>query len=279
MRIFLYLVIVLFCILLGALPGLFFIGDSNLLLKVGQGIESTMTFIVPPIVYYYIMYKEKPMQMIGFRKISPFWLVFVGIALMFLSLPVTNLLTEWNESMSLGYVFPKLETLLRNLEKTAEQVTERLLNMNNIRDLLLNLIIIALIPAIGEELTFRGVLQQSLTRQWKNTHLAILLSAALFSFFHFQFYGFLPRMFLGLLLGYMFYVSGSLWTSIAMHFVNNGSVVVLYYFNSKGIVNVDVDHFGKTQNVWIILASVILTMALIIWSWKKAAPEKKASRS
>ena len=114
------------------------------------------------------------------------------------------------------------------------------------------------------------MLQQSLTKRIKNVHVAVLLSAFIFSFIHFQFYGFLPRMFLGILLGYMFYVSGSLWTSILMHFVNNGSLVVLYYLNNKGLVNVDVEHFGETESAWLIAASALVTVGLIAWSWRKS---------
>ena len=144
-----------------------------------------------------------------------------------------------------------------------------MLTVDTFGGLLFNLLVIALIPAVGEELTFRGVLQQSLTRGLKNPHVAIFLSAAIFSFIHFQFLGFLPRMFLGILLGYMFYVSGSLWTSILMHFVNNGAAVVLYYLNHKGIINVDVDHFGAVDSLWMVGLSVVATIALIVWCWKK----------
>ena len=235
-----------------------------------QGITSTMMFIVPPIVYYFITRKVRPMRGLGLRKIGTPWGLFllIGFLLMFVSLPVTNQLTEWNESMKLGGAFAKIEEWIKTLEETAAAATEKMLQADTIGGLLLNLLIIALIPAIGEELTFRGVLQQSLTRGMKNPHVAIILSAAIFSFIHFQFYGFLPRMFLGILLGYMFYVSGSLWTSMLMHFVNNGTAVVLYYLNGKGILNIDVDHFGAMP-LWVTAISAAVTTALLIWMWRK----------
>ena len=270
MKIFVYLVILLVCSLLGALASFFLvIGDNDTLLKIGQGISSAMMFIAPPIVFYCLTRKERPMQALGFRRISPVWLVFVGLVLMFISLPVTNQLTAWNESLKLGDIFQSLEELMKNLEQAAADVTERMLNADSLGGLLLNLFIIALIPAVGEELTFRGILQQGLTRSMKNPHVAIWLSAALFSFIHFQFYGFLPRMFLGLLLGYLFYITGSLWTNIAMHFLNNGTAVVLYYLNNKGTLNVDVDHFGAVQSPWLIAASAVVTAGLVAWCWRK----------
>ena len=270
MRIFLFLFILLISSLIGiALSAIFiFAGDTGM--KIAQGLSSIMMFVVPPIVYYCITRKKHQMQDLGFRKVArPWWLLLLGVAVMFISLPVTNQLTVWNENMNLGSTLAKLEDYLKTLEETARSATEKMLNVSTFGGLLLNLLIIALIPALGEEMTFRGVLQQSLTRKLK-PHIAIFLSAAIFSFIHFQFYGFLPRMFLGILLGYMFYVTGSLWTSILMHFFNNGTAVVLYYLNNKGIINIDVEHFGETQSVWLVVASAVVTTGLIAWSWRKS---------
>lgn len=275
-RILIFLVILLISGLIGvAASALFmFAGDTGM--KLGQGISSIFMFVVPPIVYYFITRKEHQMRDLGLRKLSPpWWLILISAVLMFISLPVSNLLTEWNEGMKLGGAFQMLEDMMKTMEQTATDLTERMLNVDTIGGLLLNLIIIALIPAIGEELTFRGVIQQALTRKM-SPHIAIILSAAIFSFIHFQFYGFLTRMFLGMLLGYMFYITGSLWTSILMHFLNNGSAVLIYYLNNKGIINVDVDHFGATQSVWLIIVSAVVTIGLIAWSWIKAQPKKQA---
>ena len=270
MRIFLFLFILLVSTMVGvALSALFvFAGDTGM--KFAQGFTSTMMFIVPPIVFYFVTRKVRPMRALGLRKVNTPWGLFllIGVLLMFVSLPVTNQLTGWNEGLKIGGAFSKIEEWIKNMEEMATATTEKLLQADTIGGLFLNLLIIAMIPAIGEELTFRGVLQQSLTRGLKNPHVAILLSAALFSFFHFQFYGFIPRMFLGILLGYMFYISGSLWTSILMHFVNNGTAVVLYYLNNKGIISVDVDHFGEMP-LWVTAISAVVTVALITWMWRR----------
>ena len=275
-RILIFLVILLISGLIGVAASAIFMFAGDTGMKLGQGISSIFMFVVPPIVYYFITRKEHQMRDLGLRKLSPpWWFIFIGAVLMFISLPVSNLLTEWNEGMKLGGAFQMLEDMMKTLEQTATDLTERMLNVDTIGGLLLNLIIIALIPAVGEELTFRGVVQQGLTRRM-NPHVAIILSAAIFSFIHFQFYGFLTRMFLGMLLGYMFYITGSLWTSILMHFLNNGSAVLIYYLNNKGIINVDVDHFGATQSVWLIIVSAVVTIGLIAWSWIKAQPKKQA---
>jgi membrane protease YdiL (CAAX protease family) len=268
MRIFLFLIIFLIGTLIGAEASKLFVIDGDTGMKIGQGVASIFMFVVPAIVYYYITRKENRMQALGLRRLSsPWWLIIVAVALMFVSIPVTTTLTTWNEGMHLGGAFSGIEKWMKELEETAQALTDKMANVDTIWGLLLNLVVIALIPAVGEEMTFRGVLQQSLTRRM-NPHVAIILSAAIFSFFHFQFYGFLPRLFLGILLGYMFYITGSLWTSILMHFVNNGASVTLYYLGNIGVIE-DAEHWGETQNVWLIVASAVVTLGLIIWSWRK----------
>lgn len=262
-RFFIYVIALLICSLIGMLLTLFLaVGNDIFLLKVGQGVSSLMMFVVPPIILYTFT-RTHPIQALGFRKPNSYWMWIIGLILMFVSLPVTNQLGVWNEKMNFGAAFEKLELLVQEMESMAGDLTERMLHAETLGGLLFNLIIIALIPAIGEELTFRGVLQQSLVRGCKNAHVGIFLSAFIFSFIHFQFYGFLPRMFLGLLLGYLFYYSGSLWTSILMHFVNNGTAVVVAYLDYKGLVNVDYEHFGAMGMGWTV-ASLVLTVGIIV---------------
>ena len=271
-RILLFLVILLVSSLIGVAASAVFLLSGDTGMKIGQGISSIFMFVVPPIVYYFITRKEHQMHDLGFRSINRPWPLFLlaAIALVFVSMPVTDLLGRWNESMKLGPAFEKIEELIKMLEDSAEKLTEQMLNVDTVGGLLFNLIVIALIPAVGEELTFRGVLQQGLTRRM-NPHIAIFLSSAIFSFIHFQFYGFLPRLFLGMLLGYMFYTSGALWTCMLMHFLNNGSAVVVYYLNNKGIINVDVEHLGQTQSVWLLVGSAVATVALIVWCLRQSS--------
>lgn len=267
-RIFVYLLALLLCSVAGAVVTLFLaVGNDIQLLKLGQAISSILMFVAPPLILYAFTRKH-PMREIGFRKPNTLWMLLIGVALMFVSLPVTNQLTTWNEKMNFGAAFGWLEDMLKQMEDMAGDLTERMLQVDTFGGLLMNLLVIALIPAIGEELTFRGVVQQSLVKHCKNAHLGIILSAAIFSFIHFQFYGFLPRMFLGIILGYMFYYSGSLWTSILMHFINNGTAVVVAYLEQKGLSSVDAEHFGATENIWVIIASLVVTVGLIVISNK-----------
>lgn len=263
MRVFIFLMAFFVCTLIGAVIAALSVGNNIMMLKIGQGISSTLMFIAPPIILYTIT-RTQPMRRLGFRRPTKGWMLLIGVALMFISLPLTNLLTTWNESMNLGRISDTLETWLKYLEDTAANLTQRMMEVDTIWGLLGNLFILALIPAVGEELTFRGVLQQALTKGCKNVHVAVFLGAFIFSFIHFQFYGFFPRLFLGLLLGYLYHYSGSIWTSILMHFVNNGTAVVVGYLEYKGLVNVDWEHFGSTSNVFLLIASLVLTVGLMI---------------
>lgn len=268
-RAFIYLMALLVCSLIaGAITTFLAIGNNIVWLKIGQALSSILIFMVPPIVLYGFT-RTQPMRELGFRQPVSYWMLLIGAALMmFVTLPLTNLLTTWNEAMKLPAVFEPIEDLMKQLEDAAADLTERMLNVDTVWGLLGNLLVIALIPAIGEEMTFRGVLQQALVRGTKNAHVGIILSAAVFSFIHFQFYGFLPRMFLGIILGYMFYYSGSLWTSILMHFINNGVAVVVAYLEYKGLTDVEWEHFGATDNAWMLIASLLLTVGLIFCSYK-----------
>lgn len=267
-RFFVYLIILLVSTLAGIVLSFVFHGFGYESIKIGQGIVSTMMFVVPPTVYYWLTRNKSRMTSLGFRSFRPLWMLLIGIILMLVSIPFTNQLAAWNESIHLGGILSKLEEWMKDMEGNAKAATDKMLNVSSIGGLFSNLFIMALIPALGEEMTFRGVLQQSLTRSIRNPHIAIVISAALFSFVHFQFYGFMPRMFLGILMGYMFYSTGSLWTSILMHFLNNGIIVVLYFLKAKNVIDVDLEHVGDVKNVWLAMGSFMLTVFLIAYSWR-----------
>lgn len=273
-RILLYLFFLFFGLLLGSLVSVVitkFMGSGSNALKLSQAISSTLMFVAPPLMLYFFT-RKNPFRQIGFTKPNNAIVVLGGILVMFISLPTINLLTSWNENIQLPASLAKIEEVFKTMEETAAELTEQMLNVNTIGGLIINLLVIALIPAIGEELTFRGVIQQFLTKTCKNAHVAIILSAAIFSAIHFQFYGFLPRMVLGVFLGYFFYMTKSLWTSIIMHFANNALAVTAYYLNNIGVIDIDVDSVGATQ--WhITIISAIGCISLIVYSWHKMKAE------
>ena len=128
-RILLFLVIVFISGLIGSGISALFMFAGDVGMKIAQGLSSIMMFVVPPIVYYYITRKENQLQELGFRSVNQPWpfYILIGVALMFVSLPVTNQLSIWNEGFHLGGVFEKLGELMTTLEEQAAAITEKML--------------------------------------------------------------------------------------------------------------------------------------------------------
>ena len=241
-------------------------------LRIAQISSQFFTFVLPPILYV-ILVKEKPILSLGLNKVKIYWFL-LGIAMMYTILPLNSLFAEWNAEIKLPESMSRLEELMKSMQEAAAEVTEKMLNINNISGLIINLIMIAGLAALGEELLFRSLLQTSLIKICKNAHIGIFIASAIFSFIHFEFYGFIPRLVLGLILGYMFYLSGSIWVPMLMHFINNGTVVILYFLNNKGITNIDTDTFGRTS-IPILILSIIVTIILFYVSTKFSHRYKK----
>jgi len=183
--------------------------------------------------------------------------------MMYAITPLNNVFGVWNAGLELPESMAALEEMMKNLQESATQLTEKMLNVSNISGLIINLFMIAGLAAFGEELLFRSLLQPFLIKICKNAHLGIFLASAIFSFIHFEFYGFLPRLVLGLLLGYMFFYSKSIWVPMLMHFANNATAVVIYYLNNKGITNIDVEGPTETNIVYVLLS--IVAMTVLFW--------------
>jgi uncharacterized protein len=129
------------------------------------------------------------------------------------------------------------------------------------------MIVIGVLPAIGEEIVFRGIIQNQLFRATHNKHVAIWIAAILFSAIHFQFFGFVPRMLLGALFGYLYYWSGNLWMSVIAHFANNGFSVLAMYFYQKGAIGFDVEDTESVPAHFVIF-SALLTAGLLFYFYK-----------
>ena len=128
---------------------------------------------------------------------------------------------------------PEIISLFENMEEQANMFIQNLLNQQGYHNLAINIVLLAILPAIGEELFFRGVIQKKLTYIIINPHLAILITSIVFSAIHLQFFGFLPRLILGLVLGYFFYYSKNLWMPILAHFTHNALSVLALFFTKN----------------------------------------------
>ncbi len=146
------------------------------------------------------------------------------------SIPLIGVLGKYNAALNLPESFNALETSLKTMEDAARKITEMFLITDSSVAFAVNLLIVALIPAVGEELFFRGTVQRIFLSWFKNPHIAILVASAVFSFIHFQFYGFVPRMVLGMVFGYMFFWYKNIWYPIIAHFLNNAIGVTAYFY-------------------------------------------------
>lgn len=242
------------------------------ILRISQISSQILTFILPPIAYAFLT-KENPVVALGFNRLKIHWLL-LGLCMIYAIMPLNSVFAEWNANIKLPESMSTLEEIMKNLQEKATEIMEKMVNVDNIGGLIINLIMIAGLAAFGEELLFRSIIQTSLIKICRNAHIGIILASIIFSFIHFEFYGFLPRLVLGLLLGYMFYYSKNIWIPMAMHFANNGTIVFLYYLNNKGVTNINIDTFGQT-NTPILIASIIMMAALFYASIRISNKENK----
>jgi len=264
-RVFAFLMLVVFGAVLGSLLAFVVMGFGSMSdingLRVGQICSQVVGFVLPPLFYAFLM-KEKPINYLGFKKMP--LVALLGVAAMFTVLPFNSMITEWNESFTLPESMAKIEESFRKTQDMADALMDKLLSVDNIGGLMINILMIGLLAAVGEELLFRSVIQPFMIRICKNALVGILITSVLFSAMHFEFYGFIPRIILGMMLGYMFYITGSIWSSMLMHFVNNATIVVLYYLNFNKIIELDVDNFGSSENVFVIIGSLVVTVAIFV---------------
>ncbi len=186
-------------------------------------IHQIFTFLLPCLIFWWFFKRKEGTDYFRLnRKLLPKVLVF-SLLFFLISMPLVGLSAWFNQLIPL----PEWAT---NIEADTAELITTLLSVDTTAAWLLNLLVIAAIPAISEELFFRGIVQNKLVEYFKNPHLAIWLGALFFSAFHFQFEGFFPRVVLGAVLGYLYYWSINLWIPIILHFFNNAFLVSAPYF-------------------------------------------------
>ncbi len=220
--------------------------NNMVVMKWLQLIQTAFTFVLPAFLLAHFVG-----QGISYLKFTPIRSPFIWlgvIILMPLALPAVNWLKSLNDMVVLPHFMSGVELWMQQMENQSEVLTDKFLSVSSYSGLALNLLVMAAIPALGEELFFRGILQTVLGEKL-NRHLAVWITAFIFSAIHLQFYGFLPRFCLGAALGYLFLFSGSIWASIVAHFINNALAVLLFFLTFNGYLTFDMDALG-TQNTW-----------------------------
>ncbi|WP_439557526.1 lysostaphin resistance A-like protein [Dyadobacter sp.] len=230
-------------------------------LMVLQGTVHFFSYLLPSALFW-IYIDKKPIREVNTRQHpSPvIWLLAFLLVLVFI--PLNSKFIEWNAAMNLPDALSGLEIWMRQKEDQLSVMTAFLTNYKTFGQMLIALFVVALLPAIGEEALFRGVIQTKLLKVTSNPHVAIWASAAIFSAIHFQFYGFLPRMMLGALFGYLFYWTGNFWVAVLAHFVNNGFVLVMMYLHNLGMIDTNIEE-TKSMPLLLITVSLLLSAGIL----------------
>ncbi len=216
-------------------------------------VNHLFSFILPAALTAWIFYRKNAPSELYLRKTPDLRSVLLAAALLIVSIPCVEYLYALNMKIHLpGW--------MNNMEEQSDQLIKGILTTDRPYEFIFNLFLIAIIPAIGEEMVFRGTIQKQLSRIIPNPHVAIWTSAAIFSAVHFQFQGFFARMFLGALLGYLLYWTKNLWVPMAAHFLNNGLQVAGLYFS--GLKASDLDKLQKDSDVNILMALASLVMVV-----------------
>ena len=239
--------------------------QSTQSLKWLQFLQTLGTFLLPPLICAWLWAKGDALSWLKLDKGAGIREFAFAIAIMICAIPGINLLADLNSRIELPESLYFIEQIFKQQEEAAAALTERFLQADSIGGLLINIGLMALLPALAEELTFRGTLQQILSNseQSERSSIAIWTTAILFSAIHMQFYGFIPRMLMGALFGYMLVWTGSLWIPIVMHFTNNGLAVIAYYLFGQ---NSSADTIGTGATWWLGLISIVITcLGLLIF--------------
>ncbi len=234
-------------------------------LKYFQIIQSFGLFILPPIFFCYLTdfgITRKSIESQG-KYIFVYILCILTVVV---SQPFISFLGTFNNSIQFPDSLFAIEEWMRIKEEAALEVTKVFLSSPNIQQTLLNAFIIAVLPAIGEELMFRGAIQRVLQTILKNPHISVILTAAIFSAIHMQFFGFLPRFALGIIFGYLMLISKNIWLPILAHFTNNFMAFLIYqsYIKNEDVTLNPIEPTLEYPHTLLIIFS-LSSIVFIIW--------------
>ena len=218
-------------------------------------VQDVLAFIAPALVAMALFYR-RPLH-------TMFYIV---------SLPAMNWLVSINESMSLPASLSGIEQWMRTTEDAAAQTTKELLDIHTIGELLACTFVVGLMAGVSEEILFRGAMLRTMQDSRLGTHAVVWIVAIIFSAIHMQFFGFLPRMLLGVWLGYLLVWSRSLWVPIIAHTLNNSTVVLFSYLTGIGLIP---EGYGDRLGLpaegafpWVALLSLAASVLLALWAAK-----------
>lgn len=259
-RLMIFALISLACFLIAALLATFVMRSADTPhVRVATVIQDVVMFIVPALATAVIC-SRYPARFLSVDKAPGVAVTLMAVAVLLVSAPAQNVIVEWNKSLSLPASLQNLQRWMDAAEASAADTVRLMLGAPTVSSLIMSILILGILAGFSEELFFRGTLQKIIAGNKAGSHAAVWITGFVFSAFHFQFYGFVPRLLLGVYFGYLVWWSRSLWLPVIVHAVNNSAVAVSdWYSRSTGNENV-VETVG-TDNVWIVAISLVLTVA------------------
>ena len=237
-------------------------------IRIVQLFNSVGMFLAPALMFAYA-HDRKWLQYNWADHKPHYLLVNVTLLLSIVILPVVALLSQWNQAIELPQGMDGLQQWMDDLDEQAEAMTNMLTSRHTYANLMLNLLVLALVPAVCEEFMFQGTVQAFLNKWTNKPHLAVWITAVIFSTIHFQFSGFIPRLLLGAYLGYLFYWSRSLWLPILAHFLHNAlSLLVDFSFQGRGISLDDMKFTDIHGAIPLVISCSVVTFVSLIFMWR-----------
>ncbi len=243
--------------------------SSNVFLTLfAQAYQSLFVFFLTSLFCAYI-FDKKPVQYLHLYSHAQWHSYLYVIFSMFLLIPTINVLAQWNANLHLPNCLQFVETWMAKQEDLASGVTKFLLSGNGISSLIISLFVMSILPAVGEELLFRGVLQNIMISWTKNVHVAIWVVAFIFGVIHIQFFGLVPRVLLGAFFGYLLLWGKTVWLPILAHFLNNAVSVIFYMLKNNHKISFDIDTLGTGETFYVTIVGVVLFLAMTYFAFRK----------
>lgn len=243
-------------------------------LKISQVLTTVCLFILPSVLLANNQH-IKFNQFYSFKKPTAFLLLFVFV-LMLCSAPLVEWTGLTNQKMALPDFLKPVQDWMRAKEDASMKIMLLFLKTRNAIDFVLNLLLIAVLPAISEELIFRGAIQRTFKRMFNNPHVAIWVTAIIFSAIHLQFFGFLPRMVLGALFGYIYFWTKNLWYAMLAHFINNAyATAVAWYYQAHHLSLTEIDSTPTFKWYGYVISLILTILLLIYFKHKTTSPHGK----
>ncbi|MBD5182193.1 MAG: CPBP family intramembrane metalloprotease [Bacteroidales bacterium] len=237
------------------------------LLRLSSVVQDVMAFIVPAVATA-VLCTRRPAELLCLTGGMNFvWIALLG-AVLFFSIPFQEAVIYWNQNVSLPPFLNDFEQMARAMEAQAEATSRIMLSNTSNIALIVNILIIGVAAGVSEELLFRGCFQRLLVTGGINHHIAIWTVAFVFSFIHFQFFGFVPRLLLGAYFGYLLYWSKSVWIPAIAHSLNNIMVVITAWGQMRLHPDQPLDTATALPAEWQIAASVVLTAITLAFMFK-----------